>query len=132
MIRVLLADDQAVLRGALARMLDMESDIEVVAQVGRGDEVVAAARAASPDIALLDVQMPGLDGVAAASALTAALPACKIVLLTTFGRPGYLSRGIATGAVGFVVKDAPPERLAESVRQVHSGLRVIDPDLDWL
>ncbi|OLR94333.1 response regulator transcription factor [Actinokineospora bangkokensis] len=129
MIRVLLADDQALVRGALAALLGLEPDIEVVAEVSTGDEVLPAARRAHPDVALLDVQMPGLDGLSAAAALTAALPACKVVICTTFGRPGYLARAMAAGCAGFVVKDAPPERLVDAVRRVHGGLRVVDPAL---
>jgi two-component system, NarL family, response regulator DesR len=129
MIRILLADDQTLVRGALAAMLGLEADIEVVAEVGTGDDVLAAARRTNPDIALLDVQMPGKDGLAAAAELRAAMPACKVVMCTTFGRPGYLSRALAAGAAGFVVKDAPPEQLVEAVRRVHAGLRVVDPSL---
>ncbi|WP_406635473.1 response regulator [Amycolatopsis sp. WGS_07] len=129
MIRVLLADDQAMVRGALATVLGLEADIEVVAQVGTGDEVVAAAKEAVPDVALLDVQMPGMDGLTAAAELKTALPACRVIICTTFGRPGYLARAMAAGAAGFVVKDAPPEQLVEAVRRVHSGLRVVDPAL---
>ncbi|MYW93214.1 response regulator transcription factor [Amycolatopsis rubida] len=129
MIRVLLADDQAMVRGALATVLGLEADIEVVAQVGTGDEVVAAAKEAAPDVALLDVQMPGMDGLTAAAELKTALPACRVIICTTFGRPGYLARAMAAGAAGFVVKDAPPEQLVEAVRRVHSGLRVVDPAL---
>jgi two-component system, NarL family, response regulator DesR len=128
-IRVLLADDQALVRGAMAAMLGLEADIEVVAQVSSGEEVVAAARRSSPDVALLDVQMPGKDGITAAAELHRELPSCRIVVCTTFGRPGYLSRAMAAGAVGFVVKDAPPEQLVDAVRRVHSGLRVVDPAL---
>jgi two-component system response regulator DesR len=128
-IRVLLADDQALVRGALAAMLSIESDIEVVAEVGSGDEVVPAARRTSPDVALLDVQMPGKDGLTAAAELRKAMPGCRVVVCTTFGRPGYLSRAMAAGAAGFVVKDAPPEQLVEAVRRVHAGLRVVDPAL---
>ncbi|AHH95094.1 response regulator transcription factor [Kutzneria viridogrisea] len=129
MIRVLLADDQALVRGALAAMLSIEADIEVVAEVGSGDEVVAAAQRTSPDVALLDVQMPGKDGLTAAAELRKALPACRVVVCTTFGRPGYLARAMSAGAAGFVVKDAPPEQLVEAVRRVHAGLRVVDPAL---
>lgn len=129
MIRVLLADDQALVRGALAAMLGLEPDIEVVAQVSSGDDVVRAARESSPDVALLDVQMPGTDGITAAAELHRELPSCRVVVCTTFGRPGYLSRAMAAGAVGFVVKDAPPEQLVDAVRRVHSGLRVVDPAL---
>jgi two-component system, NarL family, response regulator DesR len=128
-IRVLLADDQALVRGAMASMLGLEPDIEVVAQVSSGEEVVPAARDAKPDVALLDVQMPGMDGISAAAELHRALPTCRIVVCTTFGRPGYLSRAMAAGAVGFVVKDAPPETLVDAVRRVHAGLRVVDPAL---
>jgi two-component system response regulator DesR len=129
MIRVLLADDQALIRGALAAMLGLEADLEVVAQVGSGAEVVPAARRTRPDVALLDVQMPGGDGLEAAAALRAALPTCRVVVLTTFGRPGYLARAMRAGASGFVVKDAPPEQLVDAVRRVHAGLRVVDPAL---
>nr|WP_272919376.1 response regulator transcription factor [Amycolatopsis rubida] len=125
----MLADDQAMVRGALATVLGLEADIEVVAQVGTGDEVVAAAKEAAPDVALLDVQMPGMDGLTAAAELKTALPACRVIICTTFGRPGYLARAMAAGAAGFVVKDAPPEQLVEAVRRVHSGLRVVDPAL---
>jgi two-component system response regulator DesR len=128
-IRVLLADDQAMVRGALAALLSLEPDLEVVAQVGRGDEVVAAAREAAADVALLDVEMPGMDGIAAAAALHRELPACRSLVVTTFGRPGYLRRALDAGASGFVVKDAPAERLADAVRRVDAGLRVVDPEL---
>jgi two-component system response regulator DesR len=129
MIKVLLADGQAMVRGALATVLALEADIDVVAQVGSGDEVLAAAHRHRPDVALLDVQMPGKDGLEAAAELHQALPACRIIICTTFGRPGYLSRAMAAGAAGFVVKDAPPEQLVDAVRRVHSGLRVVDPAL---
>ncbi|MEO6085837.1 MAG: response regulator transcription factor [Umezawaea sp.] len=129
MIRVLLADDQALVRGALAAMLGLEPDIEVVAQVGSGDEVVPAAKLHRADVALLDVQMPGKDGLTAAADLKAALPGCRVIVCTTFGRPGYLARAMSAGALGFVVKDAPPEQLVDAVRRVHSGLRVVDPVL---
>lgn len=129
MIRVLLADDQALVRGALAAMLGLEQDIEVVAQVGSGDEVLPTARETAPDVALLDVQMPGTDGLAAAGELHQAVPDCRILVCTTFGRPGYLARAMAAGAAGFVVKDYPPEQLVDAVRRVHQGLRVVDPAL---
>jgi two-component system response regulator DesR len=128
-IRLLLADDQALVRGALAALLDLEPDLTVVAEVGRGDEVVAAARAAGPDVALLDVEMPGLDGIAATAALRAAVPDCRVLVVTTFGRPGYLRRAMEAGASGFVVKDTPAAQLADAVRRVHAGLRVVDPTL---
>jgi two-component system response regulator DesR len=129
MIRVLLADDQSLVRGALGALLSLEPDIEVVAEVGRGDEVVAAARASNPDVALLDVEMPGLDGIAAAAALRAEVASVRIAILTTFGRPGYLRRAMEAGALGFVVKDAPAGELADAVRRVAAGLRVVDPTL---
>jgi two-component system response regulator DesR len=128
-IRVLLADDQALVRGALAALLDLEPDLQVVAEVARGDEVVAAARAARPDVALLDVEMPGLDGISAAAELRKAMPGCKVLMVTTFGRPGYLRRAMASGASGFVVKDTPAKQLADAVRRVAAGLRVVDPTL---
>jgi two-component system response regulator DesR len=129
MIKLLLADDQALVRGALAALLDLEPDLSVVAEVGRGDEVVAAAKSADPDVALLDVEMPGLDGIAATTALRAAVPGCRVLVVTTFGRPGYLRRAMEAGASGFVVKDTPAAQLADAVRRVHAGLRVVDPTL---
>ena len=129
MIRVLLADDQALVRGALATMLNLENDIEVVAQVGSGDEVVAAAAKSNPSVALLDVQMPGKDGLTAAAELRKANPECRVIICTTFGRPGYLARAMAAGVNGFVVKDSPPEQLVDAVRRVSAGLRVVDPML---
>ncbi|CAG7593261.1 response regulator [Rhodococcus opacus] len=128
-IRLLLADDQALVRGALAALLDLEADLTVVAEVGRGDEVVAAAREHSPDVALLDVEMPGLDGIAAATALRTEMPQTRVLIVTTFGRPGYLRKALQAGASGFVVKDTPARQLADAVRRVHAGLRVVDPAL---
>ena len=120
-IKLLLADDQAMVRGALATLLGLEADMEVVAEVGRGDEVVAAARRTSPDVALVDVEMPGLDGIAVTAALHEALPAVRVLIVTTFGRPGFLRRALQAGASGFVVKDTPARQLAEAVRRVHAG-----------
>jgi len=128
-IKVLLADDQHLVRGALAALLTLEGDIEVVAEVGRGDELVQAARESSAEVALVDVEMPGLDGLAATAALHTALPSCRVLILTTFGRPGYLRRAMEAGALGFMVKDAPPEQLADAIRRVASGERVVDPVL---
>ncbi|QTI70836.1 response regulator transcription factor [Gordonia sp. L191] len=128
-IRLLLADDQALVRGALAALLDLETDLEVVAQVGRGDEVVDAAREHAADVCLLDIEMPGTDGIEAAAALRRHLPGVRSLIVTTFGRPGYLRRAIDAGASGFVVKDTPASELADAVRRVHAGLRVIDPTL---
>ncbi|WP_406641592.1 response regulator transcription factor [Amycolatopsis sp. WGS_07] len=128
-IRLLLADDQALVRQALSTLLDLEDDFAVVAQVGRGDEVVDAAREHEPDVALLDIEMPGLDGLAAAAVLAEQVPDCRVVVLTTFGRAGYLRRAMEAGAVGFVVKDAPAEALADAIRRVMRGERVVDPAL---
>ncbi|MFE3983316.1 response regulator [Nocardia tengchongensis] len=129
MIKLLLADDQALVRGALAALLSLEPDLDVVAEVGRGDEVLAAVERTAPDVALLDVEMPGLDGISAAAQLHVAHPGVRILMVTTFGRPGYLRRAIDAGASGFVVKDTPARELADAVRRVHMGLRVVDPAL---
>jgi len=128
-IKVLLAEDQAMIREALAALLSFEDDIEVIAQVGRGDEVVKAALAASADVALLDIEMPGMDGLSAAAALNRASPDTRIVILTTFGRPGYLRRAMESGVSAFIVKDSPADKLAQTIRRVMNGQRVIDPDL---
>jgi two-component system response regulator DesR len=128
-IRVLIAEDQTMVRGALRALLELEDDIEVVAEVGRGDLVVDAAREHRPDIALLDIEMPGCDGIEAARALAGAVPACRAVVLTTFGRPGFLRRAMEVGAAGFLVKDAPVAELARAIRAVVAGERVIDRDL---
>ena len=126
-IRLLLADDQALVRGALAALLDLEPDLEVVAEVGSGDEVVSAATRVAPDVALLDVEMPGLDGIEATRAVKEAVPGLRVLIVTTFGRPGYLRRALKAGADGFVVKDTPARELADAVRRIHAGLRVVDP-----
>ncbi|KQV06928.1 response regulator transcription factor [Leifsonia sp. Root112D2] len=128
-IRLLLADDQALVRGALAALLDLEADLEVVAQVGRGDEVLDAVVQSGAQVALLDVEMPGLDGLSVASLLREHAPQCRSLIVTTFGRPGYLRRAMEAGASGFVVKDTPSSQLADAVRRVASGLRVVDPAL---
>jgi len=129
MIRVLLAEDQAMVRGALSALLSREQDIEVVAEVARGDEVVQAALAARPDVALLDIEMPGGSGLEAAQALQQALPTCRTVILTTFGRSGYLRQAMESGAMGFLLKDAPASELAIALRRVMAGERVVDPEL---
>jgi two-component system response regulator DesR len=128
-IRVLLAEDQTLVRGALRALLDLEEDIEVVAEVGRGDQVLAAAREHRPDVALLDIERPGRDGIEAARELAAALPQVRAVVLTTFGRPGFLRRAMEVGAAGFLVKDSPVAELARAIRAVVAGERVIDRDL---
>ncbi|MCX4770042.1 response regulator transcription factor [Streptomyces sp. NBC_01260] len=129
MIRLLLAEDQSMVREALAALLGLEPDIEVVAQVARGDEVLAAAREHDVDVALLDIEMPGMTGIEAAAELHRELPDVKVVVVTTFGRPGYLRRAMESGADAFLVKDAPASQLAEAVRRVLTGERVIDPTL---
>jgi two-component system, NarL family, response regulator DesR len=129
MIRVLLAEDQAMVRGALAALLELAGDIEVVAQVARADAVAPAAVAARPDVALLDIEMPGGDGISAAAELRRQLPSCKVLILTTFGRPGYLRRAMESGVVGFLVKDAPAAELASAVRRALAGERIINPAL---
>jgi two-component system response regulator DesR len=128
-IRLLLADDQSLVRGALAALLGLESDLEVVAEVGSGDEVLPAARLHHPDVALLDVEMPVMDGIAATEQLRRELPQVRVLIVTTFGRPGFLNRAFAAGAHGFVVKDTPAAQLADAVRRVAAGLRVVDPGL---
>jgi two-component system response regulator DesR len=116
-------------RGALASLLSLEEDIEVVAEVERGDEVLSAARSRSTDVALLDIEMPGLDGISVAAELARELPGTRSLILTTFGRPGYLRRAIESGAAGFLLKDAPAGELADAIREVSAGRRVIDPGL---
>ncbi|HEV7126335.1 MAG TPA: response regulator transcription factor [Ktedonobacterales bacterium] len=129
MIRVLLAEDQAMVRGAIAALLALEGDIDIVAEVATGNAVVRAALAAQPDVALLDIEMPDGNGLDAAAALHAQLPACKVLILTTFGRPGYLRRAMESGVVGFLVKDAPAAQLATAIRRAVAGERVVDPTL---
>jgi two-component system response regulator DesR len=128
-VRVLLAEDQAMVRGAIAALLALEEDIEIVAEASRGDEVVASALESGPDVALLDVEMPGGDGLDAAAALRERLPSCRVIILTTFGRAGYLKRAMENGAAGFLLKDAPSSELAKAIHKVVRGERVVDPDL---
>ncbi|MEU1127368.1 response regulator transcription factor [Streptomyces sp. NPDC005899] len=128
-VRVLLAEDQGMMRGALALLLGMEPDIEVVAQVAAGDRIVEAALTSRPDVALLDIELPGRSGLDAAADLREEVPDCRVLILTTFGRPGYLRRAMEAGAVGFLVKDGPVEDLAKTIRRVLAGETVIDPAL---
>lgn len=128
-IRLLLADDQALVRGALASLLDLEDDLEVVAQVGRGDEVLEAARVSAVDVCVLDIEMPGCDGIEACRQVVEALPGVRVLIVTTFARPGYLRRALEAGALGYVVKDTPSDELATAVRKVARGERVVDPTL---
>jgi two-component system, NarL family, response regulator DesR len=129
MIRVLLADDHLLIREALVLLLGTEEGLEVVADVGRGDEAVARALELKPDVAVLDIDMPGLDGLAAAERLACELPAARLVIVTAHGRPGNLRRAMAAGVRGFLGKDAPGAQLATVIRQVHAGARYIDPQL---
>ena len=128
-VRVLLAEDQAMVRGALSALLSLEDDIEIVAEASRGDEVLPAALDTLPDVALLDIEMPGGDGLEAAAVLHERLPSCLVLILTTFGRSGYLRRAMESGAVGFLLKDAPASELAEGIRRAVKGERVVDPAL---
>ena len=128
-IRVLIADDQALVRAGLAALLDLEPDITVVAQAADGAEAVALAGELPVDVALLDIEMPGLTGLEATERIVAAGCGTRCLMVTTFDRPGYLRRAFDAGASGFVVKDTPAAELAEAIRKVHAGLRVVDPEL---
>lgn len=128
-ISVVLADDQALIRGALAALLSMEDDIDVVDDVGRGDDAVECVLRHAADVALLDIEMPGLTGIEAAAELRKRAPKCRTLLVTTFGRPGYVKSALAAGASGFIVKDSSAEELAAAVRAVHRGELVVDPVL---
>ncbi len=128
-IRVMIAEDQAMVRGALAALLALEEDIEIVAEAARADEVLPVALDALPDVALLDIEMPGGDGLSAAAALKERLASCRAIILTTFGRAGYLRRAMESGAVGFLLKDAPASELASAIRRVMNGERVVEPAL---
>lgn len=129
MIRVLIADDQHLVRGALAALLNLEPDIAVVAQCSDGDQVTAAVTEHKVDVVLLDIQMPQQDGLTTAAQLRDAHPAVKVLIVTTFDRPGYFRQAFEAGAHGFIVKDASPAELAAAVRKVHAGDKVIDPQM---
>lgn len=129
MIRVLLADDENLIRSALASLMSLQEDLEVVAQAASGDEALAMARRYRPDVAVLDLQMPGLDGIAVAEALAIDLPACASLILTSYGRPGHLKRALAAGVRGFLPKTVSAQVLADVVRSVHRGGRYVDPEL---
>jgi two-component system, NarL family, response regulator DesR len=128
-IRVLLAEDQDMVRGAIAALLSLEPDIQIVAQVDRGDTVLEQALAHRPDVALVDIEMPGRDGIDAAAELHRDFPECRVLILTTFGRPGLMRRAMAAGASGFMLKDARAEELAVAIRRTAAGERVVDPQL---
>jgi len=129
MIEVLLAEDQAMVRGALASLLSLEPDIQVVGEASRGDQALEQALRIRPQVAVLDIEMPGLTGLQVAAELSQRLPQCKVLIVTTFGRPGYMRRAIEGGAVGFLLKDAPAAELAEAIRKAAAGEQVIDPAL---
>lgn len=133
MIKVLLADDQALIRQALAALLGLENDLEVVGQASDGTEAVKLATERQPDVIVMDIQMPEAsgtgDGITATARIVAEHPGIRVIIVTTFGRPGYLRRAMEAGAVGYMVKDAPADQLIEGIRRVHRGLRVVDPTL---
>ncbi|HZU92943.1 MAG TPA: response regulator transcription factor [Microbacterium sp.] len=128
-IRLVIADDQALVRGALGALLDLEIDLEVVGLAADGAQALRLVDELAPDVCLMDIQMPGLDGVEATRALRAANPGTRVLIVTTFARPGYLRSALDAGASGFIVKDSPAEKLADAVRRVHLGMRVLDPAL---
>ncbi|WP_223586873.1 response regulator transcription factor [Microbacterium sp. OVT16B] len=128
-IRLLIADDQALVRGALGALLDLEPDLEVVGLAADGATAVRLAAETAPDVCLMDIQMPGMDGIETTRLLRAAHPGTRVLIVTTFARPGYLRSALDAGASGFIVKDSPAEKLADAVRRVHAGMRVLDPAL---
>lgn len=128
-IRIVIADDQALVRGALAALLELEHDIEVVGVAADGAEALSLVTSLAPDVCLMDIQMPGIDGIEATRRLRSAGPGTRVLVVTTFARPGYLRSALDAGASGFMAKDAPAEELADAVRRVHSGLRVLDAAL---
>lgn len=117
------------MRDALAALLALEDDIDVVGAVGRGDDALDAAARLEPDIALVDIELPGLDGLAVAETLATTVPSCRVVIVTTFGRPGYVRRAISADVGGFILKETPVAEVASIVRRVHAGDRVVDPSL---
>ena len=129
LIRLVIVDDQAMVRGALTALLELEEDLTVVGVAGDGADAVRVVAETAPDVCLMDIQMPGMDGIAATRSVRAANAGTRVLIVTTFARPGYLRAALDAGASGFVVKDAPAEQLADAVRRVHSGLRVVDSAL---
>jgi two-component system, NarL family, response regulator DesR len=128
-IKVLLAEDMHLLRGALVALLELEADIEVVAEVGSGSDVLAAARRGKPDVAVLDIDLPGKDGLTLAGELNAEAPECRILILTSLARPGVVRRALDAKVSGFILKDTPSDGLATAIREVHVGRRVINSEL---
>jgi two-component system, NarL family, response regulator DesR len=129
MIKVLLAEDMHMVRGALVALLNLEADIQVVAEVASGDEIVPAARQFAPDVAVIDIDLPGKDGLTAATELHEKQPECRTLILTSLGRPGTLRRALSARVGGFLLKDAPPAELADAIRGVAAGRRVVDSQL---
>ena len=129
MIRVLIAEDMHMIRGALVALLRLEKDIDVVAELDRGDTIVATALKARPDVAVIDIDLPGLDGLSAAASLREKLPSCQTLVLTGLSQPGNLLRALKVHVKGFLLKDAPASALANAIRSVAAGLRVLDPEL---
>ncbi|WP_405087172.1 DNA-binding response regulator [Microbispora sp. NBC_01389] len=129
MIRVLLAEDMHMIRAALTALLRLEPDLDVVAEVTRGDEIVPAALRVRPDVAIVDIDLPVLDGITAAARLREVLPSCRVLVLTALGRPGQVRRALSAGIEAFLVKDAPGDRLADAIRRTAAGLRVLDAEL---
>jgi len=128
-IRLLLVDDQALIRGAMGALLDLEPDLAVAGDAGDAEQAASEAARLRPDVCLMDIQLPGADGIEATTAVRRASPETRVLIVTTFARPGYLHAALAAGASGFIVKDAPADQLADAVRRVHAGLRVVDPAL---
>ena len=129
MIRVLLAEDMHMVRGALIALLNLEPDIEVVAEVSSGDKIVPAARQHGPDVCVIDIDLPILDGLSAATTIRETMPQIRTLMLTSLGRPGTLRRALAARVDGFLLKDAPPTELADAIRRVAAGERVVDSQL---
>lgn len=129
MIRILLAEDMHMVRGALVALLNLEDDLKVIAELERGDQILSAAREYRPDVAIIDIDLPGMDGLSAAKLLHERMPDCRALILTSLGRPGTLRRAMSAHVAGFLLKDAPPSDLAQAVRKVVAGQRVIDPQL---
>ncbi|MFJ9213948.1 putative two-component system response regulator [Streptomyces sp. L-9-10] len=128
-IRILLAEDMNMVRGALVALLNLESDLKVVCELERGDHILPAALEHRPDIAIIDIDLPGIDGLTAAARLRESLPECRTLILTSLGRPGTLRRALSAHVSGYLLKDAPPQELATAVRRVVAGHRVIDAQL---